>query len=175
MSSRQRLFLPLLLLFALLCPLLSGCSPRGTVDPLSVLRNAAYFRVSDENLQYTMEWTGDGAVYRFSSPELLEPLTVRATDGTLRATYRDLETDLPRSFCEGVLPLYRAVKLFRDTDPERGFSDAAGEKPFLRATRDGETFTLSYDPASGEPTRLEWTGPDGKAGGFDLLSCAPAS
>ncbi len=175
MSSRQRLILSLFLLFALLLPLLSGCSSQGKTDSLSRLRDAVYFTVSDGNLLYTMEWTGDGATYRFSSPELLEPLTVHATDETLHATYNGLETDLPRALCEGVLPLYRAVKLFRTTEPERGFSDAAGEKPFLRATQNGETFTLSYDPANGNPTRLEWTGPDGETGGFDLLSCTPAS
>lgn len=164
-------WLSLLLTLSLLCVLLSGCTAVVKQDPLKTLRNARFVTASDGELLFTMEWSETNGVYRFSSPELLQPLTVTVTDQKILASYRELETEVTDEFCANILPLYRAMHAFRSSEAERG---GQGERSYLRTTLDEDTFLMYYDPDSGVFTRLEWTGADGP-GGLDIISCTESN
>ena len=164
-------WLSLLLAFTLFCVCSGGCSTVTKQDPLKTLRCARFITASDGDLLFTMEWSETNGVYRsifrFSSPELLRPLTVTATDGKIIASYQGLETEVTDEFCAKILPLSRAMHAFRSSNAETG---KHGEQSYLSATLDGTTFLMYYDPASGVFTRLEWSGVIG-SGGLDILSC----
>lgn len=161
---------PLLAIF-LLCGLLSGCATVVRQDPLKTLRSARFITVSDGDLLFTMEWSETSGVYRFSSPEVLQPLTVTVTDEKVLASYQGLETEVTDEFCANILPLYRAMHAFRSSEAEIG---GQGEQSYLRTTLDADTFLMYYNPDSGIFTRLEWAGDSG-SGGLDILSCTESN
>lgn len=158
--------LSLLLVVSLLCIFVCGCAPSASKNPQELLRSVRFVTASDGDLLFTLELTETGGIYRFSAPELLRALTVTVTDGSARAAYEGLETDVTDAFCAGILPLCRAFHALRTVDAEQSVQ---GET-YLRTTLDEDTFLLYYDPDSGVATRLEWTGPNG-AGELEILSC----
>ena len=169
-------WLSLLLSVSLLCTLLSGCAAAAKQDPLKTLRSARFITASDGETLFTMEWSETGgvyrSVYRFSSPELLQPLLVTVTDGKVIASYQGLETEVTDEFCGGILPLFYAMKAFA-MKAEIGGQRAGGQS-YLRATLDADTFLMYYDPESGSFTRLEWVGNHG-SGSLEILSCTASN
>ena len=166
-------WLSLLLTLSLLCILSGGCATVAKQDPLKTLRSAKFVTASDGDLLFTMEWSETGGVYRFSSPELLQPLTVTVTDEKVLVSYQGLETEVTDEFCANILPLYRAMHAFRSSDTEMG-GQLDGEQSYLRATLDEDTFMMYYSPDSGVFTRLEWAGDSG-SGSLDILSCTESN
>lgn len=164
-------WLSLLLSISLLCTLLSGCAAVAKQDPLKTLRSARFVTASDGETLFTMEWNETSGIYHFSSPELLQPLTLTATDEKILASYQGMETEVTDEFCRGILPLYYAMHAFRSSDTEMGVQ---GEQTYLRATLDADTFLIYYDPESGSFTRLEWAGNHG-SGSLDILSCTASN
>lgn len=160
-------WLSLLLTLSLLCVLSGGCGTAAKKDPLEALRNTKFITASNGGLRFTMEWSEAGGLYRFSSPELLQPLTVTVMDERILAAYQGLETEVSDEFCGAILPLSRALQAFRSSGAEMG---GQGARSYLRTTLDDDTFLMYYDPDSGVFTRLEWAG-DGGSGGLDILSC----
>lgn len=161
----------MLLTLSMLCVSLCGCMPGTAQNPQERLRSATFVTASDGDLLFTLELTDAGGIYRFSSPEVLRPLTVTLSDGAAHASYQGVETDVADAFCANILPLCRAFHALRTTDAERGGQDA---QSYLRMTLDGDTFLLYYDADSCVVSRLEWTGANG-AGGLDILSCTESN
>ena len=157
----------LFLSVSLLCALLCSCISNAPKDPQELFRSAKFVTATDGELLFTLELTETGGIYRFSSPELLQPLTVTFADGVTHASYQGLETDVSDPFCANLLPLCHVFHALRMTDAERG---EQGAQSYLRITLDEDTFLLYYDSDSGVATRLEWTGKLG-TGGLDILSC----
>ncbi|MCH5183357.1 MAG: hypothetical protein J1E00_04195 [Oscillospiraceae bacterium] len=164
-------WLSLLLTFFLLCVFSCGCGSTAKKDLLEALRSARVITASDSDLFFTLEWSETNGivriVFRFSSPEQLKPLTITEENGKIHASYKGLETEVTEEFCARLLPLSRAMRAFRSSGTETGVQ---GDRSYLRAALDGDTFLMYYDPASGVFTRLEWTGESG-SGGYDILSC----
>ena len=164
-------WLSLLLALSLLGVLFGGCATVAKQAPLKTLRSARFVTASDGDLLFTMEWSETGGTYRFSSPELLQELTVTVTDGKILASYKGVETEVTDEFCARILPLYCALHAFRSSNAEVG---KQGEQSYLRTTLDGDTFLMYYDSDSGVFTRLEWAGNSG-SGGLDILSCTESN
>lgn len=164
-------WLSLLLTLSLLCVLSGGCATVTKQDPLKTLRSARFVTASDGDLLFTMEWSETSGVYRFSSPELLQELTVTVTDEKIIASYKGLETEVTDEFCARLLPLSRAFHAFRSSNAEVG---KQSEQSYLRTTLDGDTFLMYYDPDSGVFTRLQWAGDNG-SGKLEILSCTESN
>lgn len=146
------------------CILLTGCVGNGGHDPLVNLMEAELITVSNGKQLFTLELTENGGIFRFSSPEILQNLTVTYDGETFHAVYDTLETDVPTAFLGEVFPLYKAVLAFRTMEAMKESEN------ILSVSLDGTTFLLYYDSEGGVITRLEAKGADGTRG-FDVLSC----
>lgn len=154
----------LVLSFLICCLLLAGCDIQSLPDPLAALKEAELITVSDGIQLFTLELTQGGGIFRFSSPELLQKLTVEYDGNAFYAAYDGLETEVAGTFLRDVFPLYEAVCAFRTAEAERESEN------ILSVSLDGRTFLLYYDSEGGVITRLEVKGADGTKG-FDVLSC----
>ncbi len=143
--------------------LLTGCTPREDL-PEKQLAGAKEIVARCDTVEFTMVMTETGCQVRFVSPPTLKPLFLTCEGQTLRAQYDEIETEVPMSFAQRILPLYRAVQVSRTEEAED-----AGEG-IRRITLDGNEFLMYYDPVGGLITRLEAKGAEG-TWVYQVLSC----
>lgn len=111
-----------------------------------------------------MELIGEGCVFRFSSPEILQKLTVTYDGTDFTAVYDGIETQVSGIFLQEVFPLYEAVHAFLT-----GNAEQIGEN-IRKIALDGNEFLLYYESEGGVITRLDAKGADSLYS-FEILSC----